>query len=84
MKSFGFLILIALITFALSIYRETQCTIKDGKETCCWWNPNTCCGYKPNQFCGRAFTRCCKTYNYKEPKKVIDTSKILFPKNVKE
>ena len=63
MKSFGFLILFVLITFTLSIYRERQCTTKDGKKTCCWWNSNTCCHErKRGEGCGRAFTRCCQTY----------------------
>ena len=86
MNSFGILILIALITFALSISRDRQCTIKDGKETCCWWNSNTCChGYKPGQKCGMAFTRCCETHDIIKPAKDLDTSKIkLFPKTAKE
>ena len=86
MKSFGFLILIALMTFAFSYNRERQCTTKDGKTTCCWWNSNTCCdGYKKGYACGMAFTRCCKTYDLVKPLKDLDTSKIkLFSKNEKE
>ncbi len=82
MRSFGFLILIALITFAISISRERQCTTKDGKETCCWWNPNTCChGYKPGQMCGAAFRRCCETHDLIKNWMNIDPLKIkLFPK----
>ncbi len=65
MKSFGFLILFALITFSLSFSRKRECTItEDGKEKCCWWNPNTCChGRKLGQMCGQAFTRCCETHD---------------------
>ncbi len=80
MKSFGFLILISLIAFALNYSREEQCiTTKDGKMRCCWWNSNTCC--EPNQLCKNAFRRCCKTYNIKGPKMIPNISKILFPKN---
>ena len=64
MKSLWFLILIALITFSLSISRKKQCTTKDGKETCCWWNSNDCCdGFKPDQECLQAITRCCETHD---------------------
>ena len=83
MKLFGFLILIALITFSLSFSRGRQCIItKDGKEKCCWWNSNTCCeGRKPDQLCGDAFTRCCETHDIIKKRMDIDPSKLkLFPK----
>ncbi len=86
MKSFGFLILIALITFTLSISREKQCTTKDGKETCCWWNANTCChGYEPGFKCGQAFRRCCETHDLIKYRKDLSPSEIkLFPKTKNE
>ena len=86
MKSFRFLVLIALIIFVVSFNRERQCTIKDGKKTCCWWNSNTCChGAKPGQNCGMAFKRCCETYDLTNPAKDLDPSKIkLYPQIEKE
>ena len=76
MKSFGILILIALITFVLNIYRERQCIkIDDGKEKCCWWNSNTCCDvFKLGKHCGRAFTRCCKIYNFPKSKFLLENN----------
>ncbi len=86
MKSFGFLILFALITFSLGISRETKCTItEDGKEKCCWWNSNTCCEYRPHQKCGMAFRRCCETHDLIKNRMDINPSKIkLFPKTKNE
>ena len=76
MKSIGFLILIALITFALSINRKRKCTTKDEKVTCCWWNPTTCChGSRPGYRCGQAFTRCCETHDLVKPVNDLDKSK---------
>ena len=82
MKSFGFLILSALIAFVLSIYRDEKCIFKeDGKKTCCWWNSNSCCEYtRQRQICNLAITRCCKTYDREESRKVSNTSKIFISK----
>ena len=43
---------------------EYNCTIPEGKEECCWTNPNGCC-IKPKEFelCAQAFTQCCKNKN---------------------
>ena len=83
MKTFDFLILIALIAFVLGYNRKRECTnTKDGRKRCCWWNSNTCCeGRRPGQACGMAFTRCCKIYNI--PKKV-ENSDIMYTKTKKE
>ena len=68
MKSFGFLILFVIISFALSIEEGMECTrTKDGKLECCWENLNTCCDPpKEDEECGDAITTCCKIYDDKK------------------
>ena len=66
MKSFGFLILIALIAFVLSI---NNCIDRaDGKLLCCWWNRDSCCDKeKPRGNCKKEVTRCCKVHEFPKP-----------------
>ena len=80
MKSFGFLILFVIITFALSIRSEMECNrTKDGKLECCWENSNTCCEPpKEDEMCGDAITTCCKIYEGEE------ASKLEFLTNTKK
>ena len=68
MKSFIFLVLIALISLVLSFPRQRTCTKENGKETCCWWNSNGCCKRtSPRQICTMAIKRCCETHDIELP-----------------
>ena len=65
MKYFLFCIVFVLISSQSSIDDvKYNCTIPEGKEECCWTNPDSCC-IKPreNVACLDAHTQCCKNKN---------------------
>jgi hypothetical protein len=66
MKYFSicFIIIFDIISSQNSIDVKKNCTIPEGKEECCWTNPNSCC-IKPSEGekCFDALTQCCKNKN---------------------
>ena len=59
---FCFIIVFVLISSQNSTDDDKyNCTIPEGKEECCWINPNGCC-IKSNEFqvCTQVITQCCK------------------------
>ena len=86
MKSFGFIILFALISFVLSISGEMKCKrIKDEKLECCWENSNSCCELpKKDEMCADSITTCCKIYEGEEANKMekLNSMKNYSTKNL--